>query len=72
MNGITICANGKLEIETIAYYHVELDTHEVILAEGLAVETLLRTSSATGFDNEHEYVAVYGVPTEPMKPMRRS
>jgi hypothetical protein len=61
VNGKTIIANAKPQALSLTYYHVELETHEVIFAEGLAVESLLG-DSATGFDNSADYVALYGYP----------
>jgi hypothetical protein len=67
VNGITVCANAKPEMETITYYHVEFDTHEVILAEGLAVESFLG-GNRSAFENADEYVRLYGSLGEPMTP----
>ncbi len=36
---------------TITYYHLELSTHDVILAENLPCETFLETGNRTAFDN---------------------
>ncbi len=47
--------NGASIIEeppaNLVYYHVELDRHDVILAEGLTVESYLDTGNRAGFDN---------------------
>ncbi|MGA7328354.1 MAG: Hint domain-containing protein [Rhodomicrobium sp.] len=59
VNGITIVADAKPEMLTITYYHVELDTHEAILAEGLAVESSLGDDRSS-FDNADEFVRLYG------------
>ncbi len=67
VNGITIVADAKPEIKTITYYHIELDTHEVILAEGLAVESFLGGNRAA-FDNVDEYIRLYGSPGEALTP----
>lgn len=42
--------------ETFVYYHVELEDHALILAEGLAAETFIDNASRRSFDNweEHE------------------
>jgi hypothetical protein len=37
VNGVTIVADAKPEALSLTYFHIELDTHEAILAEGLAV-----------------------------------
>src|SRR5271165_1816097 len=59
VNGVTIIANAKPEISTITYYHVELDSHEVILAEGLAVESFFG-GNRKAFDNAGDYERLYG------------
>lgn len=41
----------------ITYYHIQLDTHDVVLAEGLPCETLLETDDLSAFDNADEAVA---------------
>jgi hypothetical protein len=71
VNGITIVANGKPELETIIYYHVELENHEVLLAEGLAVESLFRDGTVA-FDNEPRNTALpSGKPMQPYAPFAR-
>jgi hypothetical protein len=44
----------------IAYVHVELDAHDIILAEGLAAETFVDDDSRQMFDNADEYADLYG------------
>jgi len=46
--------------EVIEYFHIELETHEVIFAEGAPVETLLVTDGREGFANFVEYERLYG------------
>jgi Hint domain len=48
-------ADAKPEALSLTYFHIELDTHEAILAEGLAVESFLR-DNPHAFDNADEYV----------------
>ena len=67
VNGITIIANAKSELSTFAYYHIEFETHEVIQAEGLTVESY-RPQDAVDFDNAGEYLALYGPRSRPMAP----
>jgi len=67
INGVTIVADAKPEAQSLTYYHIELDTHEAILAEGLAVESFLGNNRST-FDNAGEYVALYGSLGEPLTP----
>jgi hypothetical protein len=67
VNGSNIVANAKPEALSLTYFHIELETHEPILAEGLAVETYLR-DNPDAFDNMDEYVRLYGPPGEPLTP----
>ena len=67
VNGVTIVADAKPEALSLTYFHIELDTHEAILAEGLAVESFLR-DNPHAFDNADEYVRLYGSPEEPLTP----
>ena len=68
VNGVTIVADAKPEALSLSYLHIELDTHEAILAEGLAVESFLR-DDPHAFDNVDEYVRLYGSPGEPLTPV---
>ena len=67
VNGVSILADAKLEELSLTYFHIELDTHEAILAEGLAVESFLR-DNPDAFDNADEYIRLYGSPGEPLTP----
>jgi len=67
VNGLTIEANAKPEALTLTYYHIELETHEAIFAEGLAVETFLG-DTREAFDNVGEYIRLYGSIGEPLTP----
>jgi hypothetical protein len=67
VNGVTIVADAKPEALSLTYLHIELDTHEPILAEGLAVESF-RHDNPHAFDNADEYVGLYGSPGEPLAP----
>lgn len=53
---------ASLASETLEYFHVELETHEVIYASGLAVESYLYAGGAVGWDNFDEYLQRYGEP----------
>jgi Hint domain len=71
VNGVTIVANAKPEVRSLTLFHIELDTHEAILAEGLAVESFRHDQlhpHAFFFDNADEYVRLYGPPGEPPAP----
>ncbi len=48
VNGASI---AQVEFSTIAYWHVELDRHDIILAEGLAAESYLDTGNRSAFAN---------------------
>jgi hypothetical protein len=65
VNGLSIVADAKPEAVSLTYFHIELDTHEAILAEGLAVESFRRNDS-DAFDNADEYVRLHGPPGEPL------
>ena len=42
---------AQITVETITYYHIELAQHNVVLAEGLPVETYLETGGRHAFEN---------------------
>jgi hypothetical protein len=44
----------------ITYFHIELDGHEAILAEGAATETFVDNNSRALFDNADEYNLIHG------------
>jgi hypothetical protein len=67
VNGVTIVADAKPDALSLTYFHIELDTHEPILAEGLAVESFQR-DNPHAFDNADEYVSLYGSPGESLTP----
>ncbi|MCB8875828.1 Hint domain-containing protein [Acidisoma silvae] len=53
--------------ETFTYYHIELSSHELILAEGVPAETFVDNVSRMAFDNWAEHEALYGdAPIEEM------
>jgi hypothetical protein len=71
LNGVLIPAgdlvNGRTitvvhpDTERLEYFHIALDRHDVILAEGLACETLLVSAADHDvFDNAGEYAARFG------------
>ena len=67
VNGVTIVADANPDALSLTYLHIELDTHEAILAEGLAVESFQR-DNLHAFDNADEYLRLYGSPGEPLTP----
>jgi Hint domain len=67
VNGVTIVADAKPDAISLTYFHIELDTHDAILAEGLAVESSQR-DNLHAFDNADEYMRLYGPPGEALTP----
>jgi hypothetical protein len=57
INGATIVQE---EVETIRYFHVELDAHDVLLAEGLACESYLDDGNRAIFANGGQAVELHG------------
>jgi hypothetical protein len=69
VNGRSIAPAMMDDREVIDYFHIELETHEVIFAEGAPTETLLVTGDREGFSNFVEYERLYGADERPaMKP----
>jgi Hint domain len=59
VNGVSI-VQAK-EIDKVEYFHIELDTHDVIVAEGALSETFLdEDDSRSMFNNALEYEMLYG------------
>jgi hypothetical protein len=46
--------------ERFTYYHIELASHELILAEGAASETFVDNAGRMAFDNWQEHQALFG------------
>jgi hypothetical protein len=49
VNGVSILPDGAAT--DIAYFHIELERHEVVLAEGAPAETYLDNANARAWDN---------------------
>jgi hypothetical protein len=61
VNDITVRQMTKEELpDTFTYYHIEVEDHALILAEGIPAETFLDASSRRAFSNFNEYVELYG------------
>ncbi len=56
VNGSTIVRD---RVERVDYFHVELDSHDVLLAEGAPSESFLDDDSRGMFHNAAEYAALY-------------
>jgi hypothetical protein len=56
-------ANGtsieQVPLDEVTYYHVELDDHDVLLAEGLPVESYLDTGGRFNFENGGGPIALH-------------
>lgn len=57
VNGATIVRD--VACDTIQYFHIELDRHEIVLAEGAEAETFLDDDSRGMFHNAAEYTALF-------------
>jgi hypothetical protein len=57
VNGASIVQSDR--IDTVAYFHIELDSHDVIVAEGALSETFMDDDSRGMFQNAHEFHALY-------------
>lgn len=57
VNGHSVQRAGPME--TVEYYHVELDSHDAILAEGAPSETFVDDDSRAMFHNARDYAARY-------------
>jgi hypothetical protein len=56
LNGLNVT---QTMVPEISYFHVELLEHDVLLAEGLPVESYLDTGDRVNFDNGGVAVALY-------------
>ena len=57
VNGATI--RREADCETVVYWHVELDRHDVILAEGMPAESYLDTGNRTAFVGGGDFVQLH-------------
>jgi hypothetical protein len=49
----------QVPVDEVTYYHVELPRHDVLLADGLPVETYLDTNDRSNFANGGASIALY-------------
>lgn len=64
INGETIAA-VDVAGDQLVYYHIDLEAHDVLIAEGAPCESLLTTAEKLAvFDNVDEYYALYGAPAD--------
>ncbi len=57
INGISITQVSAME--TITYFHIEMENHEIILAENCPVETFMDENFRLQFHNAAEFAALY-------------
>jgi hypothetical protein len=57
VNGVSIVQVGR--VEQVEYFHVELDSHDVIIAEDALSETFVDDDSRGMFHNAAEYAVLY-------------
>jgi hypothetical protein len=57
VNGMTI--TQVAEVEKLEYFHIELDPHDVIVADGAPAETYLECGNRRMFHNAAEHAALY-------------
>ena len=57
VNGASIVKAERAD--KVEYFHIELDTHDVIIAEGALSESFVDDDSRGMFHNAHEYRALY-------------
>ena len=56
INGTTI---AQVPLDTVTYWHIELDSHDVVFAEGLEAETYLDTGNRTDFVEGGAYLELH-------------
>ena len=57
VNGVSIVQAER--VDEVEYFHVELDTHDVLIAEGALSESFIDDDSRGMFHNAHEYRTLY-------------
>ncbi|GAB4068096.1 Hint domain-containing protein [Ancylobacter sonchi] len=68
VNGVTILRHKPEEIR-FTYYHIELEDHALVLAEGVPAETFVNNVTRRRFDNYAEFEALYGEPSDTIAEM---
>lgn len=68
VNGHSIRKCDSFEADVIEYYHIELDGHDVLFANGAPAETLFGNANREIMDNFDEYVQLYGPELVAMTP----
>lgn len=60
VNGKSIIRCTSYEASELHYLHIELSSHDILLADGLPTESLLVLTDRSGFDNHSEFIELYG------------
>ncbi len=64
VNGVSIVQAER--VEKVEYFHIELDSHDVIVAEGSLSESFIDDDSRGMFHNAHDYDTLYSdMPSKP-------
>ncbi len=66
VNGVSIIQAAQ--VDKVEYFHIELETHDVIVAEGAWSETYVDDDNREMFHNAHEYALLY--PAAGLRPAR--
>jgi hypothetical protein len=59
VNGVSIIRETNMPT-TFVYYHIEVEDHSLILAEGAPAETFVDNVDRMAFDNWDEYLELFG------------
>ncbi|MCH9807991.1 MAG: Hint domain-containing protein [Alphaproteobacteria bacterium] len=62
VNGMTICAADPDGIDTLEYFHFELDSHDVVFANGAPAETYLELRALTADSDQQPTPAIAYAP----------
>jgi hypothetical protein len=66
INGTSVAQGAPSDMSALEYYHIDLDTHEVLYAEGALVESFLEEDSEReNFSNFVQYERLYGAERRP-------
>jgi uncharacterized repeat protein (TIGR01451 family) len=57
VNGVSIVQADR--VDKVEYFHIELDSHDVIIAEGALAESYIDDDNRSLFHNAHEHNALY-------------
>jgi len=61
INGTTITRHEERECDELEFFHIKLESHDAIYAEGVPVETIFEVDESA--PNFVEYFRLYGMPT---------